>query len=134
MQETVRWSVIISVLCLALSLLTKFLNASPKGTYSQSHVKAGKNLVRQALYWNNVASQDENVMFASRHSDFAVAYLSAARSILPDAVLERATNLEMHDVANKLESSQREKAKRLSATCPKSNPKGSTTSSNWINI
>ena len=118
------------VLC--VSIFTKLMNYNVNTSFSNDHLKQARILVKQALQWHTMAMQDKNPLFAMRHSDYAVAYLTAARSMLPDQVLEKISNVEIHEMVQVLEQEQREHANQLSKKCPKANPDKLTNSVKWL--
>ena len=132
LKSNVGISVSVLLGLLVISVVTKLLNYNVTATYSNEHLKKGRLLVRQSLQWHAMAEQDTNPFFAARHSNYAIAYLSAARSLLPDQILQKIANVDVHDMALILESAQREHAKNLNQRCPKGNPDGTTNSVKWL--
>lgn len=131
-NEILHSTVCIVLISLVVIVVSKIANAHMGKEYSTAHVRKSRSLVRQAMQWHAAAEQDSNQLFSSRHSNYAVAYLNAARSMLPDDMLERATNVDIHELSNALELSQREHTKSLSQSCPKSNPSGKVSSAQWL--
>lgn len=132
LQRCVRVVGVVVGVALLLALLMRLMNSSSAQTYSAEHLKRAKALVRQAISWHAAAKQDSSPLFASRDADYAVAFLNAARSMLPDQVLERLANVAVHDLVSELEAHQRECVRKLTQACPRANPSGSTSSANWI--
>tara|TARA_B100000787_G_C16047390_1_gene229668 strand:+ start:252 stop:677 length:426 start_codon:yes stop_codon:yes gene_type:complete len=130
-----RWSIVTVVTATIISILTRLLNANINATYSTSHLKRARSLVTQAIYWYDTSEQDTNPLFAMKHSDYAIAYLNAARSMLPDNILEKTCNVDIHELTNTLETHQREQTKAVTGICPNSNPGGSKTRQvNWMKL
>ena len=115
-----------------MSLAASLLHANGYGRFSAAHTERGAALVQQALQWHRTSEQDKNAMYAARHANYAVAYLSAARSMLPDQVLEQLTGVQLHDLAASLEASQRRSARLVSTACPKANPAGLVGGTAWL--
>lgn len=122
--------IVVSVLC--VSIFTKLMNYNVHSAFSNDHLKQARVLVKQALQWHTMAMQDSNPLFAMRHSDYAVAYLTAARSMLPDQILEKISNVEIHEMVHTLEQEQRENATQLTQKCPRANPEKVTNSVKWL--
>lgn len=130
-----RWSIITTTIVTILAIATRLLNTSANSTFSNSHLKRARSLVTQAIHWHQVAEQDTNPLFAMKHSDYAIAYLNAARSMLPDNILEKNCNTDIHELSNTLEMHQREQTKLVTGICPNSNPEASKSRHvNWIKI
>lgn len=100
------------ILCVCLRLINSHQNV-----YSPDHLKRGAILVKQAIQWHHVAEQDDDPMLASKHANYAVAYLNAARAILPDNVLEQVAKVNVHAFTDTLEESQRSRFASLDAEC-----------------
>lgn len=130
-----RWSAITVTAVAALGVITKLLNANVNATFSVSHLKRARLLVSQAIYWHDTSEQDTNPLFAMKHADYAIAYLNAARSMLPDNILERTCNVDIYELSNSLETHQRQKTKSVTEICPTSNPEATKTKHvNWMKL
>ena len=78
-------------------------------SHSVAHVASVRTLVDQANAWHALATSKGNVSSSSRrlvYASRAAAYLSSARSTIPDADLERATGVDIADLVNQLESTE----------------------------
>jgi hypothetical protein len=124
--------VIVVMVALLVSLAASLLHANGYGRFSAAHTERGAALVQQALQWHRTSAQDRNPMFAARHANYAIAYLSAARSMLPDQVLEQLAGVQMHDLAASLDASQRRSARLVTTACPKANPAGLVGGTAWL--
>ena len=130
-----RWSVITVISMTALAAVTRLLNANVNATFSVSHLKRARSLVTQAIYWHDASEQDTNPLFAMKHSDYSIAYLNAARSMLPDNILEKTCNVDIYELSNTLETHQREQTKAITGICPTSNPEATKTKHvNWMKL
>ena len=130
--DEVVWSGSIVVVAAGLAVLTKVANWKPGERYSSELLRRAKQLTQQALEWHAQSQQDSDPLFAMRHSDYALAYMNAARAILPDATLQRLTSVDVHETIIALESHQQQHAKRLSDACPSANPKKKVSSISWL--
>lgn len=77
--------------------------------YSAAHVSSVRSLVDQATAWHGFATSHESHLSGSHRLVYvsrAVAYLSAARSTMPDAAIERATGVDVADLVLALETSE----------------------------
>lgn len=84
---------------IAASLVSKLLlegNEGPAG-YAQE-------LLRQALHWRDVATQDADAALRLQHATAASTLLQAARTITRDADLERATGMDVPRLARSMEA------------------------------
>jgi hypothetical protein len=130
-----RWSATAVLAVTVLAVLTRLLNANVNATFSVSHLKRARSLVSQAIYWHETSEQDANPLFAMKHSDYAIAYLNAARSMLPDNILEKTCNIDIYELSNTLETHQREQTKAVTGICPDSNPEATKTKQvNWMKL
>jgi len=117
---------------LLVSLAASLLHANGYGRFSPAHTERAAALMQQALQWHRTSVQDKKPLFAARHANYAVAYLSAARSMLPDQVLEQLVGVQMHDLAASLEASQRRLACLVTTACPQANPSGAVGGTAWL--
>jgi len=115
---------------LAFSLCLRLAN-SRQNAYSPDHLKRGAILVRQAIQWNQLSEQDEDVMVASQHADYAVAYLNAARATLSDSVLEQVAKVNIYALNEVVEAAQRKKSAALGADCAVANAPSAPT---WTRV
>ena len=77
--------------------------------YSAAHVSSIRALVDQATAWHGFAASRESNLSGSHrlvYASRAVSYLSAARSTMPDAAIERATGVDVADFVIALETSE----------------------------
>ena len=84
---------------LLLSLLTKLLFEAHEGVGSHA-----RELLRQALHWRDVAAQDADGALRLQHAATASALLQAARTLLRDVELERASGVDVPRLARSLET------------------------------
>lgn len=63
-----------------------------------------QELMRQALHWRDVATQDSDPALRLQHATAASTLLQAARTITRDADLERATGVDVPRLARSLET------------------------------
>lgn len=113
-----------------LSIVAKMVGGSGPSSNREKY-SAAKGLVNQAVKWASMANQDSNPVYAMRHTNYANAYLIAARTLVPDSGLEQATGRDIHSLEASLRKLQSECVAVLSKTCPKTLPKG-TTITNWL--
>ena len=97
------------------------------GNTSEKEHSIAKNLLEQANQWYLVSIQDTNSSSKYQHISYAAAYLHAARYVVNDAVLERLTGIDVHQLQTAIDTQQRSTNVELIRQCPrlKVNPKTS---------
>ena len=95
------------------------------GNTSEKEHTIAKNLLEQANQWYLVSIQDTNSSSQYQHISYAAAYLHAARYVVNDAVLERLTGIDVHQLQAAIDTQQRTTNVELIRQCPrlKVNPK-----------
>lgn len=63
-----------------------------------------KSLIQQASKWHSMSLQDKQILYSLQHSNYAVAYLNAARHTCSDAVLERLSGMDIHKLYKAIDS------------------------------
>ena len=126
------WSGTIVATIAAFAVLTKLANLKPGERYSSEVLRRAKQLTQQALEWHAQSQQDTDALFGMRHADYALAYMNAARAILPDATLQRLTSVDVHETIIALESHQQLHSKKMTKLCPASNPQKRISSISWL--
>lgn len=106
--------VVLSVL--GAAVLLRLIDAR-EHSYSREHVRKGVTLIEEATRWHATAAQDGDPAHAARHADLALAYLNAAREVLPDGVLEKAARVDVHALHDLLERETRARAAALAQAC-----------------
>jgi hypothetical protein len=79
-----------------LSLVSKVLLESHEST------AAALELLRQATHWRDVAAQEADVALQLQHAATAAALLTAARTVVRDVDLERASGTDVPRLARSL--------------------------------
>ena len=90
-----------------------------------------RQFVNQSVQWAAMYQQDTNPVFGLRHINYANAYLKAARNLVSDAGLERATGKDIHALEQSMRKMQQSAVASVAKSCPKTLPKG-TTVTNWL--
>ena len=126
------WGATIVGTVAGISVITRVVNSNPGRAHSPDLLLRGGALMKQAFEWHAQSQQDTDPLFAMRHSDYALAYLNAARSILPDHALQRLSGIDVHDTVVALEAHQNAHTGTMSKICPPSNPKKKTSSVSWV--
>lgn len=86
-----------------VSLVTKLLLEGP-----DAQGEHGRELLRQATHWRDVAGQDADPLLRLQHAAVASALLQAARTVARDADLERASGINVPRLARFLETRVRD--------------------------
>lgn len=89
------------------------------------------DLIAQATQWHSLSLQDTNEVFAMRHANYAIAYMTAARRIMSDIELEQISGKNVHTLLNDMNSTQKKTVGALCKSCKRVMPKGSTIST-WL--
>lgn len=132
-SDEMNAAICVGAVMLVIVVFTKIAHAKwSDSSFSSDHIACAKALVAQAIEWHHFADQDDNPMFAVRHADYAVAYLNAARRLLPDDVLQRLTSIDIFETMVALEAHQQQRSRRLQKACPTINPNGNTSTVSWL--
>lgn len=119
----IKWALIVTGIVILVAGMSKWSGHNgPR--YSRGFMQQVENLVNQATKWHLTAKQDQNPMVAMMHADFALAYITAARKLLPDHDIERITSVKVAELQTFLESDQQQAMERILYTCPYLKPEG----------
>lgn len=72
-----------------------------------------KSLLEQAYKWNSISEQDQQPLYSLQHSNYAIAYLNAARHTSDDTTLERMSGLDIHKLYKKIDENNKTHLKAL---------------------
>lgn len=106
---------------LVLCFVAKGISGGSHGAATVDMSSRGKELLAQSTEWYRMSESASAPLFEYRHLVFATAYLHAARLISPDEELKR-YGTDTHRFAQTLESKMVGLAKKITKTCPASNP------------
>ena len=108
---------IVILVCFVLNFMTPY-------TADTSSVEKAiaRNLVEQANHWYHTCLQDKNAQMRMQHISYANAYVHAARHVMNDADLERATGTDVHGLQSVIEHTQQTSLKDLHKHCPRLKP------------
>lgn len=76
-----------------------------------------KQLMQQAIRWKETAAQDGNPVTAFTHTNFAIAYLNAARLVSNDKDIEKETSVHVQEMLAKLDEQQARIIQQLHGQC-----------------
>ena len=124
------WALVVVVAVVGVCFLSTTMGALTGRSDGDVHRRATA-LLKQSQRWNAMSAQDANPIFAMRHSNFATAYLEAARALTSDDFIRRTTGQQVTDMLEALARQHRNAIAKLGQTCPKSLPKG-TTMTSWL--
>jgi hypothetical protein len=116
MQIPVQFWIIGVVLLLAL--VSKFsTNCSGRPKSTIDHVRT---LLKQSLRWKSIAEQDAQPLVAFAHSNYATAYMHAARICMDyqQQDLEKISKLDISKTVQLLESNQQRLLDKIGQLCP----------------
>ena len=112
----------------ALSFIARGINASP----AADGTPRGRELLSQSIEWLRISEGTSVPLFAYRHAVFAMAYLNAARHLCRDDELQR-NGTDIYRLSNRLEARLLSLSKKISKTCPASNPEHErSTNVTWV--
>lgn len=95
----------------------------------QRNKKGGaKTLMHQSFKWYELSLQDNDIVYALQHCDYALAYLNAARNCESDAIIEKIAGVNVHRYNNKLIKHQMQILKHL----PRDKSKGVHFEPSWL--
>lgn len=118
-----KWSVFVVSIMLVLALLSLWTgNSTP--TYSKDYINNLRSLVQQALQWNTTAQQDTNDLVRLMHATSAVAYFNAARTLATGKDLSRISGVNVQEVRDLLDRTQKDAMQRVTHACPPLKPSG----------
>ena len=126
-------AICVVTIALAITITTKLANMRGGDSFSSDHLACAKSLVSQAIEWHHHSQQDENALFAARHADYALAYMNAARRLVPDETLQKISSIDVFETMVALEAHQQKHTRRLQRACPTINPGKTTSSVSWLN-
>ena len=117
MQIPIQYWVIALVVFVAL--ISRFSTSHSK--YSRQTIDHVKTLLKQSLRWKSIAEQDSQPLIAFAHSNYATAYLHAARISLnyQHQDLEKMSQLDISKTIANLEENQQRLLDRIGQVCPK---------------
>ena len=107
----------ITSLFIAFCLLLKFIE--PTFDNGKLEQEIAKSLMEQTIKWYKLIEQDTNTVVIYQHSNYASAYLNAARHVLNDQALERICGVNIHKLYRTIDNHQRSSSKDLTKNIPK---------------
>jgi Flp pilus assembly protein TadB len=91
--------------------------------------RRAKEMVAQALDYHRMAQRAGSSTYTMRHAAMSVAYLHAARGLLPDETLRGLTGVDVHEAMRSLEAQLRRSTKAAaSASVPSASASASAAS------
>lgn len=90
-----------------------FKMIEPGALSSQGSV--ARTLMDQAAKWHQTAMQDSELLYKLQHTDYAIAYLHAARHAADDTTLERLSGYDVHTLQRAIEKEQKQALKTLAS-------------------
>jgi hypothetical protein len=120
------------VVVVALAAAGRWLAASSR-TYPARVIAQARKLVQNAAQRATESMQDENPLMALMHVNSAIAYVSAARRMVPNDDLARMTGVDIDELARLLDDKQLQTMQRLHQACPDLMPEGVfSVQSGWV--
>lgn len=113
-RDAIRVTIFFTVCIIVIKTIDPFF-----ANTTERENSIAKNMLEQANQWLYVSLQDQNAQSKSQHISFASAYLHAARHVASDAILERLTGIDIHELQSAIETQQRSSSKEMVRQCPK---------------
>jgi hypothetical protein len=107
--------------CLFLIFLSK-VSKSWKADHDIVFLQKTKSLIQRAAKSSTMAQQDSNPIIGLYHASEGVAYLQAARLLLPPSKLEKLINVDVSQLEENLNMQQKLAVKTIYEYCPKVKP------------
>jgi len=130
-ESHVSYAVKITGAVTCLILVSRVLD-----TYSVSapdSARHAKKLLQQSVKWHTLSKQDTHVFFAYQHANYASAYLSAARAMLPDAALEQSSGADIFTLTQDIDRQQTDLFAKISKQCARLKlGKKTTGTTSWL--
>ncbi len=100
--------------------------------YAKPFLRKVKSMVEQATRWHVMARQDTNPLLQLIHSNNALAYAHAVRSIASEQDIEKITGIDINELIYFLEECQSVTVKNVGQQCPNMRIDGSyAVASGW---
>lgn len=105
----------------AAVFLLVLVSKSVEGTHHASTAErtSGRHMIEQAKSWYQLSLQDRKPLNAYEHAVHAIAYLTAARHVAADSVLEQHSGVNVHSLLKSATQTQQEAMRELTKQCPK---------------
>ena len=110
-------AVAVVVVVLVLALLSRS-TATQGGSYSPHFTKTLKNLLAQSTRWSTIAQQDQNLVVALMHVNYALGFLKASRRLASDADIQKITGTNVVELHFLMENQQADLIQQISTACP----------------
>lgn len=114
------------IACVTAALfLLVLVSKSVEGTHHASSAErsSGRRMIEQAKAWYHLSLQDRKPLNAYEHSVHAIAYLTAARHMAADSILEEHSGVNVHSLLKSATQTQQDAMREISKQCPKMKPK-----------
>lgn len=131
LHPRVFWAAVVAAGVVVLAIVSRLAGSGRSTAHNATQLRVARRLVQQAMRWHEASDQDSNPLFAARHASYAVAYLNAARALLPDVALEQCTRVDVHALIGKLEVAEQARARALTERCPRANPSKRHSGARW---
>jgi hypothetical protein len=118
---------VIAVVVLAIVLVVSLLSRVATGVrdpVARETIAQTDTLLKAASKWALMSEQDTNVIISLMHIAYAKAYISALRRILSDAQIEKAHQVDMCDLEQRMDRLEHAALKRISVQAPEIMPDG----------
>ncbi len=118
----------VSAVCFIIATLLKIFEEKD---IQDSNI--AKTLIEQSHKWHTISVQDKQLLYSMMHSNYAVAYLNAARHASNDTNLERLTGIDIHKLYKKIDDHQQKTTKEMFTKLhPKTKVKNIHAQSAWV--
>jgi hypothetical protein len=119
------WTIALALLAglLTVSMLSK-IASGVKNPVARETINQSGIILRSANRWALMAKQDTNAVMALMHICYAKAYVSSLRRILSDEQINRAHQVDMCDLEQKMDKIEQESLAQIAQQAPHLMPEG----------
>jgi hypothetical protein len=120
--DAAKWGVGIVLMLFIVSTIAKCAvnSSNSKALLTDQTSQSIKDMVANAKRWAETAQQDKNPLYALTHINYSINSLEGARRLVPDNVLEKATQTNIVALAASLQTLQNELYQKLQTTTDQS--------------
>jgi hypothetical protein len=110
-------AVTVVAVVLLLALLSRSTGGG-SGTYNSQFKGTLKNLISQSNRWSTIAQQDQNLVVALMHVNYALGFLKASRRLASDEDIQKITGTNVVELHFIMENQQADLIQQISTACP----------------
>ncbi len=120
-----HWRNLHLILLVCLIILALWTGCTGYRGHKSSEKNNIEALVRQIHRWHIASTQDNNPVIAMLHSNYAIGYIGALRSIATESEIYAVTKLDINLLETEATHQQDATLAKMAKVCPNALPKGS---------